>query len=346
MPGRLWARADPAILRRIEDGLVAAIDRAAATRAPARLSGGTGAEPGFARNRRSPDGPVDTGVPILRFDDAAGRPIAILVSYACHPVVLGSDNRRWTGDYPHFVRAELEAAYPGAVVVFATGCAGDVNTGHSAAASLSNMAQAGRTFARARAIGQGIARSASTATAEDITGDIGAAEARADLAFAQRETDTPDALAEMWSEQADRAEGGGAIHRIWADWARTIMGRNCAPAPARITALRWGGARIVALPGEIFAQTALEMRQSVQAPGPVFLLAYADDNPGYIPPRDAYAQGGYEVEEAHRFYGLAATMAPGTAERLAAAGCDAAEAARTAAHHNPTNEHATEGSTL
>ena len=41
--------------------------------------------------------------------------------------------------------------------------------------------------------------------------------------------------------------------------------------------------------------------------------------PGYIPPRDAYPAGGYEVAEAHRYYGLPAAFAPGSAETLASA---------------------------
>jgi hypothetical protein len=73
----------------------------------------------------------------------------------------------------------------------------------------------------------------------------------------------------------------------------------------------------VALPGEIFAQTALEIRA---ATGPrAFGIAYADDNPGYIAPAAEYPHGGYEIDEAHRFYVQPAGFAPGSAEALAEA---------------------------
>ena len=49
-------------------------------------------------------------------------------------------------------------------------------------------------------------------------------------------------------------------------------------------------------------------------------MAYSDDNPGYIPPQSEYQYGGYEIEEAHRFYGLGAAFAPGSAECLERAG--------------------------
>ena len=83
----------------------------------------------------------------------------------------------------------------------------------------------------------------------------------------------------------------------------------------------------MALPGEIFAETALEIRERLAPKDPMFILAYADDNPGYIPPESDYLRGGYEIEEAHRFYGLGATIAPKTAEYLAAAGCKSVEMA-------------------
>jgi hypothetical protein len=87
-----------------------------------------------------------------------------------------------------------------------------------------------------------------------------------------------------------------------------------APVRERVTVLRWGGLPIVALPGEIFAETGLAIRAGAGAPA--FVVGYCEDNPGYIPPAAAYAAGGYEVEEAHRDYDLPAAIAPGAAEAL------------------------------
>jgi hypothetical protein len=78
--------------------------------------------------------------------------------------------------------------------------------------------------------------------------------------------------------------------------------------------LRWGELPIVALPGEIFSETGLAVRAA--AGTPAFVIGYCEDNPGYIPPAAAYAAGGYEVEEAHRYYDLPASFAPGAAEAL------------------------------
>ena len=341
MPGRLSAKADHAFILCIEDAVVKAVDLAIVNQKPARLLGGIGVEPGFASNRRRLDGPVDTGIPVLRFESVEGSTIAILVSYACHPVVLGADNLSWTGDYPHFVRKKLETTFPGAIAIFATGCAGDVNTGHSAAASLSLLATPERSFAKAKEIGFGIANSVIDARLTDVSGNVGHSEVFADICFEQREQEAPDILAKSWRLAA---KDTSSLEVIWANWAEKHMGRDLSPLKARITALKWGSVGIIALPGEIFAETALEIREKLAQKDPLFILAYADDNPGYIPPESDYLRGGYEIDEAHRFYGLGATIAPKTAEHLAEAGCKSVEMARiSAAQTRPTKTYLSQG---
>lgn len=341
MPGRLSAKADHAFILCLEDAVVKAVDLAIVNQKPARLLGGIGVEPGFATNRRRLDGPVDTGIPILRFESVEGSTIAILVSYACHPVVLGADNLSWTGDYPHFVRKKLETTFPGAIAIFATGCAGDVNTGHSAAASLSLLATPERSFAKAKEIGFGIANSVIDARLTDVSGNVGHSEVFADIYFEQREQEAPDILAKSWRLAA---KDTSSLEVIWANWAEKHMGRDLSPLKARITALKWGSVGIIALPGEIFAETALEIREKLAQKDPLFILAYADDNPGYIPPESDYLRGGYEIDEAHRFYGLGATIAPKTAEHLAEAGCKSVEMARiSAAQTRPTKTYLSQG---
>ena len=40
------------------------------------------------------------------------------------------------------------------------------------------------------------------------------------------------------------------------------------------------------------------------------VLGYANGDIGYIPTQPAYAQGGYEVEDAYKYYGYPAALAP------------------------------------
>lgn len=325
MTGRLANTADPAFLARLEAAFVSALRQAAASMQPVTLHGGTGEEPGIARNRRHTGGPVDTGVPVLRLDREDGSVLAVLVSYACHPVVLSSDNLLWTADYPHYVRQTLETALPGAVAIFATGCAGDVNTGHSAAASLQTASNPLRSFAQAERIGHAVAASALAARLHPLGDTLSARESFTELGCAPN----GDLTAQLGLWRAERASAEPAragILEIWIDWATRLARENPPPITERVTAAVWGGARLLALPGEIFAETARHLRQTIGTghPGPLFIIGYADDNPGYIPPEGEFAFGGYEVAEAHRFYGLPAGLAPRSAERLATAVLNAA----------------------
>ncbi|MFB9950346.1 alkaline ceramidase [Rhizobium puerariae] len=318
MAGRLSLAADPAYLERLEDACVAAIGKAAAARRPATIAVGQGSDPGIARNRRHPGGPVDASLPLLRIRGGDGSMIAVVVAYACHPVVLAADNLLWTADYPHFVRQALEETYPGAVALFMTGCVGDANTGHSAHASITLSANPDRTYEAAERIGRKVAEAALAADEQPLPDTVVVGNGTVALRFERRETEAPGDLEKLWREEARTAEPARrSLLGHWAGWARTVAPVIPEPLAARVTVLRWGGVPVVALPGEIFAETALSIRAALGPERPAFVIGFADDNPGYIPPASEFRHGGYEVDEAHRYYGLAATFAPGSAEALA-----------------------------
>jgi neutral ceramidase len=324
MRDRLGIAADLAYLERLEDACVAAIDRAAARRQPATLSVGQGGDPGIARNRRHPGGPVDASLPLLRIRGMDGDMIALVSAYACHPVVLSANNLLWTADYPHFIREALEEAYPGAIAVLMTGCAGDSNTGHSVHASLSLNAGPDRSFAAAKRIGRKIADAALTAGERILSGTASARSKAVALGFERRESEAAVELADVWQREAlEAAPARKNLLGFWMAWARTIAPVIPDSFEVRVTVLDWCGLPVVALPGEIFAETALSIRtahghnREGGAGEQVLIMCFADDNPGYIPPAGEFVHGGYEVDEAHRYYGQPATFAPGSAETLA-----------------------------
>jgi neutral ceramidase len=75
-----------------------------------------------------PSGPVDPTVGVIRFDRRDGSPIAILINYACHPVVLGPDNLNYSADYPSVMRDTIEEGFNRApMVFFLQGAPGDIN---------------------------------------------------------------------------------------------------------------------------------------------------------------------------------------------------------------------------
>lgn len=322
MQGRLWAEASSDFLQRLEDACVAAIDQAVACQVEAQLTFGSGDDPEVAKNRRHPLGITDSALPVLRVRDRTGNLLGAFVSYACHPVVLGADNLLWTADYPHFVRAEIENAHPGAVAVFATGCTGDANTGHAAHASITRGANPNRTFEAAERIGRKIGRAALAAPERELTGPVAVDNRLCTLLLDRREPQPLFDLEAKWRQDALAANPvDSVLLHCWAEWASRMADAELAPVPSRVTALNWCGVPILALPGEIFASTGVVLRGHWPK-GEALILGFADDNPGYIPPSEEYAFGGYEVDEAHRYYGMPAGFKRGSAEVLASAGIE------------------------
>jgi len=72
--------------------------------------------------------PVDPTVGVIRVDHADGSPLAILVNYACHPVVFGPDNLKYSADYPSEMRRSIEQQIgKGSMAFFLQGAPGDIN---------------------------------------------------------------------------------------------------------------------------------------------------------------------------------------------------------------------------
>src|SRR5215510_999368 len=73
-------------------------------------------------------GPIDPIVGVIRVDDKQGNPIAIMVNYACHPVVFGPDNLRYSADYPGAMARAVEESWGAKpICFFLQGAPGDIN---------------------------------------------------------------------------------------------------------------------------------------------------------------------------------------------------------------------------
>lgn len=82
----------------------------------------------FENPWRIPLGPVDPTVGVIRIDDETGKTRAVIVWYACHPVVLGPRNTNISADYPGVTMKRIEKHVGGdAMCIFIQGCGGDIN---------------------------------------------------------------------------------------------------------------------------------------------------------------------------------------------------------------------------
>ncbi|MEK6304177.1 MAG: neutral/alkaline non-lysosomal ceramidase N-terminal domain-containing protein [Acidobacteriota bacterium] len=97
---------------------------------PARIAFGAGEARGISRFRSiwPPNGPIDPEVGVIRVDSAAsGKPMAVMMNFAAHPTVLGSDNMTFSADYVGYARRAVEKMIGGDVLaIFANGAQGTV----------------------------------------------------------------------------------------------------------------------------------------------------------------------------------------------------------------------------
>ena len=90
--------------------------------------------------------------------------------------------------------------------------------------------------------------------------------------------------------------------------------QNASPTtPIDLLAVGIGSIKMLAVNGEMFSRFTDLLRQKTAER--LFVVAYANAAFGYIPTREAYAEGGYEVDTAHFFYNSFRPQ-PGALERL------------------------------
>jgi hypothetical protein len=80
------------------------------------------------RNRHTKRAPkvTDPTLGVVRFDDRAGKPIAVLVNFAAHPVMTVEKLMKYSADYPGFLKNKVESALA-TKCVFMQGAAGDMS---------------------------------------------------------------------------------------------------------------------------------------------------------------------------------------------------------------------------
>ncbi len=81
---------------------------------------------GVTENRKNPLGATDSRVGVFLMESAKKEVLVVIVNAAAHPTLLGSQEMRFSADFPGETTRLLEAAYPGSVCFFMNGAAGDL----------------------------------------------------------------------------------------------------------------------------------------------------------------------------------------------------------------------------
>jgi hypothetical protein len=92
---------------------------------PARIGFGTGRAEGVCVNRVDRTQPVEDMVWALRVETEEGEPLAVALSFACHPITIGGQTRLWDTDYPGPLRKRIRAEFGVPDCLFLQGAAGD-----------------------------------------------------------------------------------------------------------------------------------------------------------------------------------------------------------------------------
>jgi hypothetical protein len=231
-----------------------------------------------AEVRDHPEGLIDPFLRTLSFWDG-DRPLAALHFYACHPMSYYGDGRV-SADFCGLARQKRQNEDAGVFQVYFNGCGGNVTAG-----KYNDGARGNRAILRDRIhAAMTAAWRATTRTAVDGYDwrvDPVRLPPRREASFGEAAS-----RALLNDESATAARRNNAAFQL--AWLKRI------DTPIELGCLDFGG-RVLTLhlPGEAFVEYQLAA-QRMRPDAQVFVAAYGDDGPGYIPTAAAYIEGGYE----------------------------------------------------
>jgi hypothetical protein len=250
--------------------------------------------------RKTASSHTDPRVAAVGFRRSDGSFVAVLANYAMHPVALGATNRHISADIPGQAALTLARQLPGNPTVLIT---------NGACANLNPPAE-NVPFAQIEAWGKQVAET--VAPLLKLAAPLRAAKLRVMARVLPLPMDTLDeneieAFAKRaLQDKKSLAEWGDKYRRVVEHWRSSLIaevqaGRSKGHREAELFAVCIGNVILLGANAEVFSEFTDWLRRSTEKK--VYLVGYANGDLGYLPTRAAYAEGGYEVEVAHLFYG-------------------------------------------
>jgi len=238
---------------------------------------------------------------VLRITSADGKVIAVLTGYACHCTTTGFN--RIHGDWAGCAQEEIEKAFPGAIALTALGCAGDQNPNPRGTYDLA--IQHGRSLAtEAARVVKG--------TMRPLTAAIDCRMKRFALPF-----DTLPTREEF--EKRVAAKGSNAYHAKKQLERLDRDGKLATELPYSVQTWSFGkDLTMVFLPGEVVVDYSLRLKRDFDG-SRLWVNAYSNDVPCYIPSRRVWEEGGYEAAGAMLYYDRPTRLAPEAEELIVGA---------------------------
>jgi hypothetical protein len=245
------------------------------------------------------EGLIDPQLKTVAFYSGAEK-VASCHYYACHPMSHYGQGAV-SSDYPGLARKRLQTAEPGCTHVYFTGCAGNIGAGKyndgspQARIEMTDRLHAAMVAASAKLSPVPLAK-AGWAT-HDLLPEVNSAfTEEGELANVRNPRNAP----------ANRIRPAMRV-----SWIRRLAARQ----PIVLSALHLDGITLLHLPAESFVE--YQLRAQSLAPGRfVATAAYGDGGTWYVPTKEAFPQGGYEVSVANSAPGTDDAMSLGIRDLL------------------------------
>jgi hypothetical protein len=225
---------------------------------------------------------------------------AVVVNYPMHAVALGHLNRCISADVPGQAALRLAQQLSGNPVVLITnGACGNLNP------PAENVP-----FAQVKAWGEQIADTVAPLLSRATPMSVTRLHVLARLVRLPVDTLDIDGVngfaAKALQDAKAIATWGDKYRRVVENWRASVIaearaGRSNSHRDAELFAICLGSVVFLGANAEVFSEFTDWLRS--RSSGHVYLIGYANGDIGYLPTHAAYAEGGYEVEVAHLFYG-------------------------------------------
>jgi hypothetical protein len=347
---------DPAYWRLVCERTVEAARQALEHVQPASLYFASFRVPGYTYNRRAvladgrvtmiPEpgapvlerGPVDDTLTALVWRERGGEAVAAVLHFACHGTAICTQGIG--GDVPGALSRCAEGILH-APCMFLQGAAGDINPLTAISADRSGLlAWVERFSAHLQDLPERLYplpctpfRTTSTCLALDYQPLPSRAVVQQSIVnferIAQGEIDAPEVQETLLrlgnimnfkpGERPDPARAAFAAAAL-ANAERRVLaaidtGRPLAACPLSVSVWRMGQVTLAFAAAELFALTGLHIRAMGRGQA-VLPVTYASPIVGYVPDRASMEKGGYEADDAWRFYRHPAAFAPDSEDRI------------------------------
>ena len=278
--------------------MVLAIIEALANREPMFLEWGRGRVT-FGGNRRviqdagwsgfglQPDGPVDHSLPVLAGRNDAGDVRFVWANYACHCTTVGSRNAVG-GDWAGFANTEIESLFPDATSLMSIGCGADV--GPQPTGSLMLACEHGKTIAVE------VERVLEGETSR-LNSEPKVISKRIQLPL------TKPPARQVWEQRLQHSSGFD--HQLAKRMLEFIERHGEVPQTVDypVSVCTFGNElAIVFMGGEVVVDYALKLNTELDW-NRLWVTAWTNAMPGYIPSKRILAEGGYEADFSQVYYG-------------------------------------------